>query len=327
MGIKNLKTTSENYLQRIFTLIPLIYNNQGLTLDDLLLKSGFQNRRELEIAINRLMMFGVAPFSPSDFISVHIDNKDRVWLENPMGLERPLSLTSQEWTLLQKIIQKEMEVLSQANCNTGYLQNLLSLVAGVPIQIENDEQTKLVQSIIQEALADNLQVSFLYQSLSSKEPELRRVDPWYIFRIKTTIYLIAYCHTRCEARSFVLDRIKNLEILELEQEEHPPRELQKLFKKSVLFQTQKKEAGFTIHLAFDASLLNSLKRTFTLKKITLYKKPNWLQAQTKVQDSIWLQNILQSYGTQIILVSPKHIRESFIQNIENYPLPKILQKP
>ena len=324
-----MKKPLEIQIQKIFNLVPLIFNNQGLTMQELLAKTSFASLQELQSAFDQLMMFGAPPFSPSDFISIYLDNKSRVWLDYPMGLERPLALNSEEWILLQKIIHLELNFVSKANCNTEYLKDLLQKLSGIPLNIENSEQIELHRNIIQEALQDNLQLSFLYRSLSSKEPELRRVDPWYLFRNRGSNYLIAFCQTRRDARFFLVERMQQLEILDNPQEELPPINLKKILNNSFLFQDKDKISGIQITLAFHKGILQHLNETLTLTNIKPYKNKklgidNWLLCQCKIQDSIWLRNTLRGYGTEIILLSPKHLRESFYEEFKMIRIPKLL---
>ena len=204
MSNLNKRPATEDFIEKIFSLVPIIYNNQGITIANLLKKTSYKNRKDLEDAIDRLIMFGAPPFSPSDFISIHIDSQQKVWLDFPMGLERPLALTSNEWSLLQKIFEQEIIFVSKSNSNTEYLTETLATLGEVPIKIENDELINTHRNLIQEAMQDSLQITFLYKSLSSNEAEIRRVDPLYLFKNYSSNYLLAFCHTRNNIRLFFI---------------------------------------------------------------------------------------------------------------------------
>ena len=340
-------STSQN-LQRIFSLVPLIYNEQGIDLSKLQELAGFHSSKELLRGLERLMMFGTPPFSPSDFISVHVDDQERVWLDFPLGLERPLSLSSAEWSAIQNLIRKELEFISQENPISESLRELLARLGDVPIAFETDEQFLVQRNIIQEALADELQLEFLYRTLSSKEPELRRVDPWLLFKNNGISYLIAYCHTRAAVRCFLLERMQALELLELRQENLLPENINTHLESSPFFQKEPK--GFLVKIAFASELLANLRFLFHLQDIEPYrvkkekrkkesktKEPTlrklkerskqgltaqWLTAHCKIQDSIWLRAMLRGLGTEIILLEPSHLRESYLKELEALPIPE-----
>ena len=338
---------SPQKLQRIFSLVPLVYSKQGIELHKLQELAGFESPEELLHSLGRLMMFGAPPFSPSDFISVHVDDRERVWLDFPLGLERPLALSSAEWTAIQKLIRKELEFVAQEDPISESLRELLARLGDVPIAFETDEQFLSQRNIIREALADKLQLEFLYRTLSSKEPELRRVDPWLLFKNNGLSYLIAYCHTRAAARCFLLERMQNLELLEWQQEKLAPKNINEYLENSPLFQKEPK--GFNIKIAFTPELLANLRLLFHLHNIKPYEikkqkgksgrlgkasdrerqnpktensKVQWLTAQCKIQDSIWLRSVLRSLGTEIILLEPTHLRESYLNELATLPIPQ-----
>ena len=329
---------SSKNLRRIFSLVPLIFHRQGIELRTLQKLAGFKSSGELLRSLDRLMMFGAPPFSPSDFISIHVDDRERVWLDFPMGLERPLSLSSGEWTAIQKLIRKELSFIAQKESDEDLvsesLRELLARIGEVPTLFESDEQFLSQRNIIREAMAEKSQIEFLYRSLSSKEPELRRVDPWLLFKNRGNNYLIAYCHTRTSARCFRLERMQNLELLELEQERPSSKDIDSYLESSPLFQKEAK--GFKIKLAFAPDILPNLKGYFHLENIEPYlferkearkrgkrQGGQWLSADSKIQDSIWLGSTLRSFGTQLILLAPSHLRKSYLEELENTPIPEL----
>ena len=327
-------------LSRIFSLVPLICNKQGIELDKLQKLAGFGSSEELLRCLKHLMMFGAPPFSPSDFISIDVDEKERVWLDFPLGLERPLALSSAEWALIQKLIRKELDFIAQKGFEdmesleesvpdpiSESLRELLARFGDVPTIFDTDEQFLSQRNVIREALADKLQLEFLYRSLSSKEAELRRVDPWILFKNRGNSYLIGYCYTRAAVRCFLLERMKNLELLDLEQERPPPENIRSYLELSPLFQKEPK--GFRIKIAFVSDLLANLKISFNLENIKPYKRKKqegtqeeWLCAESKIQDSLWLRSILRSFGTQMILLGPVHLRESYLEELSAFPIPE-----
>ena len=321
----------EMNLKRIFSLVPLIYHQQGIELSLLQKMAGFSKEKEVRQALDRLMMFGMPPFSPSDFISIHIDENQYVYLDFPLGLERPLALSGAEWTLIQKIIREELEFITKESAASERLKEILSRFSDVSVSFENDEQVVLQRNIIQEALQESLQIEFLYRSLSSKEAEIRRVSPWLLFENKGMSYLVAYCSTRAAPRCFLLERMQNIELLDIKQENLPSQDLSIYLQNSPFF--QKKPKGFTVKLAFAPDLLANLRLLFSLENVRPWTgkqkkaigKPScssWLQAVCKIQDSIWLRSILRGLGAEIILLEPAHLRETCKNELEEITLPQ-----
>ena len=67
---------------------------------------------------------------------------------------------------------------------------------------------------INRAVADRKTVEFGYWSLKSDERTTRKVDPYKIWFYDGTIYVIGHCHMRRDIRTFVIDRINMLQVLD-----------------------------------------------------------------------------------------------------------------
>ena len=308
-------------LKRLFSLIPILHHNQGIHIEELWKKSKFSSLSELKNSLDQLMLFGALPFSPSDFISIYIDEEERIFLDFPLGLEKPLALSSREWFFLQKLVRKKLEFFDQKDVNTEALLSLLNQLSSVPIDFQLDEEYKVEKNLIQEAILDTFQIEFLYRTLNSKKSELRRIDPWFLFRIQERIYLIGYCHTRKAERCFLLERMCNLYVLNLKQEYTDENKdlRQKFLSGNSIF--QKELNAFEIEFAFPKERINTIKRIFTFYKTESYEVQNYLKAKAKVQDQIWLRNTLRSLGKSIILLSPSWLQKSFLDDLKKVSIP------
>lgn len=57
-------------------------------------------------------------------------------------------------------------------------------------------------------------IEMLYLPLRSKKETHRKIDPYKIWIFEGTIYIIGFCHLRNEVRTFVVDRIKLMRLLD-----------------------------------------------------------------------------------------------------------------
>lgn len=62
------------------------------------------------------------------------------------------------------------------------------------------------------AVLDRQRVEMAYQPLKAKAETVRKVDPYRVWLLDGTIYLIGFCHLRGDIRTFVVDRIKMLHL-------------------------------------------------------------------------------------------------------------------
>jgi predicted DNA-binding transcriptional regulator YafY len=67
---------------------------------------------------------------------------------------------------------------------------------------------------LRRAIRETCRVQMLYQSVSRPAPETRQLDPYALAFRWGWWYLVGYCHTRREVRTFRLDRIQELTVLE-----------------------------------------------------------------------------------------------------------------
>jgi len=61
---------------------------------------------------------------------------------------------------------------------------------------------------LNEAILSKNSIKMEYYSASSCQTNTRTVDPYHLHNIHGDWYLIAYCHTRCEPRDFLISRIR-----------------------------------------------------------------------------------------------------------------------
>ncbi len=349
----NTQTLTGRNLRRIFSLVPLIFNNQGIALKDLQKLSGCASMKQLRQDLDRLMMFGVPPFSPSDLITIYIDDDARVSLDFPQGLEQPLALTPAEWTVVQKIITRELE--SHTTTASGVdssgeedaLREILKRISIVPVELEASDAVRTKRTLVQEALGSQAtlstdrsddedeacQLEFQYRTLSSREAELRRLDPWALVRHNGVSYLIGFCHTREAPRFFHLERMEQIELLDLPREHAPPSDLQDLLRKSPIF--QERPDGFTVELAFAPDLRAALERTLRLSDVEALASTSdatelrgipahWMRGTCKVPESLWLRSILRGMGPSVVILSPEHLRDSIRGELDAFPIPEEL---
>ncbi|HMU81700.1 MAG TPA: WYL domain-containing protein [Leptospiraceae bacterium] len=305
-------------LKKLLSLIPILKANQGIKIKDLQKISGYTSEKKLHEDLEKLLFFGQPPFTPSDYIDIYIED-DRVFLEFPQGLDRPLALTPDEWTAVQALLEKEINFYSGGRKPTKHLRDIVLRMSQVPLAIEPGPFARK-QSILMRAIDDSLQVEFQYRSLYSKEPEIRRIDPWAVFANQGTIYCLGYCHTRRSPRIFHLERMEKVEILNVKQEKAPS--VQPVLNESFIF--RKDKSGFSGEIEFDRGVRPALERTLDLKEIKKGAGGRWT-AKVNIKDSHWFKAMIRSFGPYVKILSPDHLRQSFISELREIPVPEAFE--
>ena len=72
---------------------------------------------------------------------------------------------------------------------------------------------KIINKVNQAAM-ECRSVEVIYKPLRSKKDTHRKIDPYKIWIFEGTVYVIGFCHLRNEVRTFVIDRIKLLRLLD-----------------------------------------------------------------------------------------------------------------
>lgn len=109
------------------------------------------------------------------------------------------------------------------------------LFGGVSFMVEplrgDPERVAATFSALREAVAARRRAEITYYTPSRDEITVRRVDPYHLRHFEGAWYLAALCHRRGEVRTFALDRIQRLAVLD----ETFPRPAQEAFSPEVYF--------------------------------------------------------------------------------------------
>ena len=310
------KSGATDQLRRLIQIIPILNANPGITLADLKKITDYPSENLLRRDIEKMILYGVPPFSPADFIDIWIED-DRIYLQFAAGMDRPLELSPPEWAVVQKIIAEELEIQTDGGDSRENLVSVQKKMSDFPVSFESSLSSKNRRLVIEEAISENLQLEFRYKTISSKEPEIRRVDPWALISQRGITYLIAHCFLRNSPRIFHLERMENIEIVDIERTHEPPQDLNSMISDSLIF---KAPSGFKVKIAFEPVLENAVEYNFFPVSVAEYdgtdhRFKNWLTADCPVNESIWFRSMVRSFGRSMVILSPEHMRKSFLEEM------------
>lgn len=341
----------EPRLRRLLRLPALICARQGITLDELARLAEYRDVDALKRDLDQLMMFGAPPFSPADFVTVSIE-EERVFLDFPMGLDRPLALNAHEWAAVQRRLIRELEFRTSGDPVAEQLRSLLAQLDPAPVSIEPADIYAGKRNLIAEALHEGLQLEFRYRALSSREPELRQVDPWALLQHGAADYLIGWCHSRKDGRSFHLDRMDDLYILEAPVETSAPADLARMARESLIFRPG---PGISARIGFRSSVRSALEAELPLRDIREMqpeergladiepsaaggdeergdekrsddgRADRWLSAATSCPEGFWFRSLIRGFGESVVILSPEHLRREFGEELAQIPLPELIE--
>lgn len=211
-------------LRRLLAIIPLIQRRGGISLKELQETLGV-SKRELQGDLNAIMLCGVPPYLPNDYISVFIDG-DHVTVDYAAHFSRPARLTVGEALALRLALERLpvpedgplydawvelLDALDRVMRRSG--QGRMSELEGrieAPRASELGEQLKTID----EAVGARRTLELTYFSASSDTVSRRRVRPYGHGNKYGNHYLIGFCEQNQDERTFRLDRISDLRPVE-----------------------------------------------------------------------------------------------------------------
>ena len=207
-----------NRINRVLSIMSIVSQNQGITVEELALKVGMKPRNLMK-ELDFISLVGKPPFKPDDYVDIYVDNK-QVFIEFDQKLNRPLRFTKAEAIailLSLELLDPEVDVRSVESLKEK-MENAIkeSVDQYTPLKemVLLDNPTRLVSeyfSIIREAIASNEKLKIEYYSLNKNQTRPRIIRPYLLNKNLGNWYLTGYCELRKDLRTFRFERIQSVE--------------------------------------------------------------------------------------------------------------------
>ncbi|MDQ4142731.1 MAG: WYL domain-containing protein [Actinomycetota bacterium] len=209
-------------LRRILVLLPYAIRHPGVGIDELARKFDVK-KRDLIDDLNLVFLCGLPGYGPGDLIEATID-EDRVYVRMADYFGAPLRLTPAEalalyaggGALAALPGMEEADSLKRGLTKLGRALGAHEDGEGTGIAVQLDTAPAAHLEVLQHALTEHRQVSLDYFSASRGELSTRSVDPWGLIASGGRWYLVGYDHLSEDERMFRADRIKDVEILDVD---------------------------------------------------------------------------------------------------------------
>ena len=204
---------------KLFSLIER--NANGLRVTDMAEQLGAPPRavyRDLDILQQLEVPLYTDKNGKESFWKIDPDYRNR--LSVPFTLAELLSvylaqdaLRPLDGTVLYDSLQSLFDKV-RANIPKPLFRRMLGLrgafLSGIPAQKEYGTYREFIQ-IIQDAIQDRKTLRLQYQPRDQKPTE-RNVNPYAVHLHNGSLYMIGYCHTRKDIRTFVVDRMQKIKV-------------------------------------------------------------------------------------------------------------------
>lgn len=168
--------------------------------------------------------------------------------------------------------------------------------------------------LIHKAIMDYQRLKMVYSPLYSNEKTKRKVDPYYLFFEEDFWYLRGYCHLREEPRTFALDRIISLKVLN---EHFIPQNIAPEEELSGAFGTVVDGEPVEVVLRFDEEIKPYLQRKkWHQSQRERELNDGRLELRFRVNGLEGINYWIYRWLPYVEVVSPKELREIFKEKLE-----------
>ncbi len=113
---------------------------------------------------------------------------------------------------IESLFQKVKAALSPETLR--YLENISGRLKISIGPARNFSASKEVITTLSDATGKRRRTEIVYRAISTDQDTKRKVDPYQVWVMNGCFYLIGFCHLRNAVRTFAMDRIKKLSVLD-----------------------------------------------------------------------------------------------------------------
>jgi len=219
---------TQGQLPRLLALVPYLLARPGVRLSEVAATFNVTEDR-LRKDLNLLWVCGLPGHGPGDLIDVEFEG-DTITLLEPAGVVRPLRLTVDEAVALIVALRalaatpglSERDAVDRTLAKVEQAAGTAALAAQrVEVSVEGEQR---VLPVVRAALDQQRRLHLSYHVPGRDETTERDVDPMRLLLVEGRSYLEAWCRRAEGVRLFRLDRVQDVELLDLPAE--PPPEAQ-----------------------------------------------------------------------------------------------------
>jgi len=287
-------------IQRILALVPWIVAHPGAAKDEIAQRFGV-SVGQLEDDLALVLMIGVPPYSPGDYLDVDEDDEGGVTIRLADYFRRPLRLTPAEGLALLAAGRALLAV--PGSDPTGPLATALAKLEGAlelpGLVVDVGEPDQL--GAIRDATTRHERIEVDYRSAGRDDLTTRRIDPEVVFFATGEWYVGAYCHRARDERMFRVDRIKAVRPTG---ETFEPGATE--FETGAVFRPRPTDPRVTLHVAPAAAWVAE---AYPAESVT-ERADGSLDVVLAVSEPSWLEQLLVRLGPDAQVVAPAALRDT-----------------
>ena len=292
-------------IQRILALVPWIVAHPDRPKTEIAHRFGI-SVDQLDEDLNLVMMIGVPPYSPGDYLTVDEDDEGNVQILLADNFRRPLRLTPAEGLALLAAGRALLAV--QGSDPTGPLARALDKLEDalqlpeLVVEVGQPEQLGAVR----DAADAHERLEIEYWS-GRGELTTRRIDPEVVFFAMGHWYIGAYCHRARAERMFRVDRIRTVGATG---ESFEPGAIE--FEAGAVYVSRAGDTRVTLLVSPEAAWVSEAVPTESVTE----RADGSLEIVLAVSDTGWLERLLLRLGPDARVVAPAELRRAGVDAAE-----------
>lgn len=295
-------------LPRLLTLVPYLLAHPGAELAEVADAFGV-TERQLEADLRLIWMCGLPGHTPADLIDVCWDG-DTITVSNADTIARPLRLDADEASALLVALRTLAELPGLTDRDalervTAKLESAAGDAAAASTQVAVDVETGGEDGsvgAVRDALDRRRRLRLRYYVPGRDEITDRDTDPMRLLVVEGRSYLEAYCRRAEGVRLFRLDRMVDLDVLDVAAEVPPDAEHRDV--DEGLFQPSAADQSVTLELTEAGRWVADY---YPCESVT--ESDGGLRVSLRTPDTGWVRRLVLRLGPAGRIVDPPDLAE------------------
>ncbi|HET9260667.1 MAG TPA: WYL domain-containing protein [Acidimicrobiia bacterium] len=201
-------------ISRILALIPYVLDRSTVDVDDVIERFGY-TREQLTRDLNTIFVCGLPGYGPGDLMEAYMD-EDEVVIDAADFFAKAPRLTPTE---ALGLLVAGLTLIGSGEASPELTSAVRKLTKAVMPEAEKTltvdvlDETKNV-GVLREAAGKQQVVHISYRSVAKEEMTERDIEPWSVFATLGRWYVLGHCRLVDDQRTFRIDRIRQLEVLD-----------------------------------------------------------------------------------------------------------------
>jgi predicted DNA-binding transcriptional regulator YafY len=299
--------TSAERLRRLLALVPYVITRRAVGLSETAATFGM-TERELIDDLN--LAWCVELKSPEPYCPIDLSYEDGlVTISQAESIARPLRLAADEASALLVALRMLAEAGGDGDAVTRLVAKIedaagASAAASSQVTIQIDHPNGPgVPAALNDALTDGKRVHLRYYVPGRDEATERDVDPIKLLVVEGRTYLRGWCRLAEGMRTFRLDRVLDVEVLDVPAEAHE--EAESVDVDAGLFRPSEADVRVELELAAGARWLAEYYPCESEAEL----EDGWLRVVLRTPDTRWVRRRALRLGEECRVIAPAELAQ------------------